>query len=176
MRRQILLLATAASLWGAGCVTQRTSWPIDPGDPVALGPDQGLLVVHVSTSQRIRSIDIGGVQAAEDLPEGTQLRLIGITAGSYRWSEFEVQDVRSARYDSFLVRNVYVGMIEVERSSSLSVWMDSLDRTAMALEQLRKRYPDLLAKYPVVYSGPARHVFLQRYREATAKRAVEGAR
>src|SRR5262249_44907664 len=191
-RRRLRSLVLAAALHGAGCAA--TSWPIDPGDPVTLRADEGLLVVHVHTNRPLRSIDIGGVQAAENLPEGTEVRLIGISAGRYRWAESQLQNVPGGTYyDTFRFRDVepfrfhvqpgvinYVGMVDIERSDALSVTMNSLDRTAIALEQLRKSYPDLLARYPVVYSGPARHVFLDRYRSSVAHpndavRAVQSA-
>jgi hypothetical protein len=56
-------------------------------------------------------------------------------------------------------------MLVVERESR-AMWINTLDRTAMALEELRKLYPQLTAQYPIVYSGPAPHVFLDRYRAA----------
>ena len=179
MRHQFRLLVTAAALAVAGCASGglvASSWPIDPGDAVNLGANEGLLVVHVRTNVRVQSIDISGVRAAEDVPEGTEVRLIGITAGTYRWAQMKLQgDTFLFRDDDRLRFHVepgvinYVGMVHVERSGELSVWMNAIDRTAMALEQLRQRHPDLVARYPVVYSGPARHVFLDRYRDAMAR-------
>jgi hypothetical protein len=178
MRHQFLPLVTSALLAAAGCAPSgllASSWPIDPGDAVTLGSNEGLLVVHVRSNLPIQLIDLGGVQAAEDLPEGTAVRLIGITAGTYRWSEIQLQGDRFLFPDDRLLRfHVdpgvinYVGMIDVERKG-VSLALNALDRTAMALERLRQRYPDLVANYRVVYSGPARHVFLDRYREAAVK-------
>ncbi len=178
MRHQFLPLVTAALLAAAGCASSgllASSWPIEPGDAVSLGANEGLLVVHVRSNVPVQSIDIGGVQAAEGVPEGTEVRLIGITAGTYRWAQMKLQgDTFLFRDDDRLRFHVepgvinYVGMVQVERSGQLSLWMNAIDRTAMALERLRERHPDLVARYPVVYSGPARHVFLDRYRDAIA--------
>ena len=49
-------------------------------------------------------------------------------------------------------------------------------QTARAMENFNisgvpiKQYPDLVAKYPIVFSGPAPHVFLERQRDAIAQR------
>ncbi len=134
-------------------------------------------MVHVRTNRRVQSIEIGDLVAAEDVPEGTAVRLIGITAGTYQWSRIEVQgdefrfpDDRRLRFrvDPGVIN--YAGMIDVERTGPLSLSLNSIDRTAMALAALRERYPDLIAKYPMVYTGPARHVFLERYRDADTNR------
>lgn len=183
-----LLSSTAAALLAVGCAS---SWPIDPGDPVRLGADEGLLVVHVHTNRPLRSIHISGTQAAEDVPEGTQVRLIGITAGSYLWSEVEIREYVPSYWDgedwpqyvTFSSPSIdrlrfhvepgvinYVGMLDVERKGTLRVEVNSLDRTAIALEELRRRYSDLTARYRIVYSGPAPNVFLEHYLDALAKR------
>jgi pimeloyl-ACP methyl ester carboxylesterase len=186
MRHQILPLVTAAALAAFGCASSgliATSWPIDPGDAVNLEANQGLLVVHVRSNLPVQTIDVGGVLAAEDLLEGTSVRLIGITAGTYRWATIQLQGDRFRfpdherlrfRVEPGLIN--YVGMIDVERSGPLSLGLHALDRSAMALEQLRERYPDLTARYRMVYSGSARHVFLERHRNAKERPGPERVR
>src|SRR5688572_22105995 len=166
----------------AGCASSSllaTSRPIDPGDAVGLGPNEGLLVVHVRTNVPIVSVDVGGVIAAEDVPEGTAVRLIGISAGTYRWEQIQVPGGSFVFSDHLRLRFRvdpgvinYVGMIDVAREG-LSLRMDTLDRTSMALEQLRRHHPDLLASYPMIFSGAARNVFLERYVPAKAIRERE---
>jgi dienelactone hydrolase len=169
MSRRLHWLA-AAALWSVGCVS--TSWPIDPGDPVTLEPGQGLLIVHVQTDRRIESIEASDVILAEDVPEGTHVRLIGITAGSYRWDNVRLpsSNIRYRfPYDDAMRFHVepgainYVGMVQVKGNGSYSLMVNSIDRTAIALAELRERFPELAEKYPIVYSGPARHEFLPRY-------------
>jgi hypothetical protein len=170
------MFCSAAVVLATACAS--SSWPIDPGDPVALAPDQGLLVVHVRTNRPLYGILVDDVRAAEDVPEGTQVGLIGITAGSYRWSDVELisrsfrfRDVDRLRFhvDPGVIN--YVGMVDIEETDDHALVMTTIDRSAIALEELRRRYPDLVARYPIVYSGTARHVFLQRYSAAKAARA-----
>jgi len=181
MKRRLWYLVTAAAFWSAACVSGPSTWPIEPGDRVTLRRDEGLLVVHVRSNRPLVSMQISGARAAEDVPEGTHLRLIGVAAGSYRWSDvhlrerwptprFRFPDADRLRFRVEPGVINYVGMVDVHRSGEFAVEINSIDRTAMALEELRRRYPDLCAKYPIVYSGSARHVFLERYLAATAQR------
>jgi hypothetical protein len=57
----------------------------------------------------------------------------------------------------------YVGMMLLNRTESHRLYARPVDRTASAVAQLEKLYPDEMAGYPIVYSGRAHHVFLDRY-------------
>ena len=186
------LLACAASCVIAGCVSIR---PIGPGVPFELGPDEGVLVVHVRTNPPVLSLDFGpGRQAASNLSEGEHLFLLGVDAGRYRWSEvtvdaatFKVAERRNAsgammtfshsssrpvhfrlsagdmRFSVSAGRINYVGMMLLDRTGIFSMMAVPIDRTASALAQIGERFPDAFERYPIVYSGQARHVFLDHY-------------
>lgn len=157
-----------------GCAS---SWPVDPGDPVTLDPDQGLLVVHIRTNAPLSAVETQSVRAAERVSAGTQLRLIGVTAGAYRWSRISVygvpfafRDVEELRFRVEPGCINYVGMLDVQLVGPLQLYLDSIDRSAMGLAALRERYPGIASEYPIVYSGPARHEFLPRLLQAEAER------
>lgn len=57
----------------------------------------------------------------------------------------------------------YPGMLLLDRTAVYEMDAQLIDRTASALAQLEERFPELLARYPVVYTGQARHVFLDHY-------------
>jgi hypothetical protein len=170
----------------SGCATIR---PIGPGDAFELGPDEGALVVHVRTNAPLSSLDFDAGQAASDLPEGEHLLVLGVDAGRYRWTEvtvgeatFKVEEWRNASFSHRSTQPVtfrlsegdmgfsvvagrinYVGMMLLERTAIWRLFALPIDRTASALAQLGERFPDALGRYPIVYSGHARHVFLDRY-------------
>jgi hypothetical protein len=170
-----------------GCATP--SWPIEPGDPVELAEDEGILVVHVRTNSEINSMFIGANKAAEDLAPGEHLTLIGAKEGWYRWAEIYVPNTSGRslyrnryraigegepvsfpfRPKDFLEFQVeagkinYVGMVDVYRESWRSMWMGTLDRSAAALRLLEQEFPRITAKYPVVYSGDAENGYLENY-------------
>lgn len=174
-----------------GCGSVRT---VEPGAPPRSG--EGLLVLHIRTDTPLKSVTIGGwARVALDLPSGSHLRVIGLPAGRYRWSRFELPETIDPtrfglwgkrqqlefrfRYEEELEFRVeagclnYVGLIEIYRQGLLRLGIRPIDRTALALEELRAQFPAYVEQYPIVYSGPGRHVFLERY--LAAKAAKEAA-
>jgi hypothetical protein len=163
--------------FAVGCETVR---PIGPGD--TLRANEGLLVLHVRTEAPLRSISIGGEPVPFEVGRGTHLRLIAVSAGGfYRWSGLGVpenlDDPRGSRTVQFLIRDDtevrfsvepgrinYAGMLEVHVAYGISYRL--VDRAAYAIEELRAQFPTWLAQYPMVYTGPARDVFLDRYNAA----------
>ncbi|MEM7410473.1 MAG: hypothetical protein AAF430_09600 [Myxococcota bacterium] len=154
---------------------------------MALGPLDGLLVVHVRTNAPLGAVHAGRTLVAEDVPVGEHLQLIGIRSGSYRWSEilltarggerrrfYRQQDTAfEFRPEERLYFRVepgsinYVGMLDVQQMGEYEVYMTTIDRTAIAREMVGEAYPDLSQAYPFAYNGPAHHVFLERHRAAT---------
>jgi hypothetical protein len=57
----------------------------------------------------------------------------------------------------------YPGMLLLDRTAVYDMDAQLIDRTASAFAQLEERFPEVLARYPVVYTGQARHVFLDHY-------------
>ena len=78
------------------------------------------------------------------------------------------------RYDwSFEVRPgtlYYPGSLEIERWYGVR----SFDRSAEMLERLERDHPDLLKRFPIIYSGPGRDDFLEFYERTRATLASGG--
>ena len=67
----------------------------------------------------------------------------------------------------------YPGMLLLDRTGIYRLIAIPIDRTASALAQLQERNPGALSRYPLRYSGRARHVFLERYMTERAGRGME---
>lgn len=171
-------LAAATALCVAlGCTTAR---PILPGADPGLRDGEGLLVLDLVSDVRISSLACSGVRAAHDLPPGEHLVLLAIKAGSYRWNrvafggpqvklllDFGRKEPWSFRVEAGRIS--YPGQL-VFRGAEL-LWTAhrmearSINRSAMVFQRLRKLYPELLARYPIRYTGRRRDDFLERYTE-----------
>lgn len=156
------------------------SWPVEPGAEVLLRPGEGLLLVHVRTNTALHSMEMGRVLAVESLPPGDHVRLTAATAGTHRLSRilipgfpFDVGHLGiRLRVEPGAIS--YAGMVVVERAGFLKIYVDMVDRSAIALDALRRSHPELVERYPVVYTGRARHEFLPRLNEIRT-RGDEGA-
>lgn len=175
---QISLVALVAVSGSIGCASVRS---FGPGDNLA--PREGLLVIHIRTRTPLAAVHIEGAgRILLDGKAGTQMIVVAVSAGSYRWSslelaenlgpgfgnrfgnlEFRFPDQDELRFRVEQGRINYVGMVDVYRAGILRVGMRAIDRTAIALEVLRAQFPEFVARYPIAYSGPARNVFLERY-------------
>lgn len=190
----VALTAVACAI---GCGSVRS---VEPGEP--LGLREGLLVLHIRTDTPLKSVTIGGsTRLALDLQSGSHLRVIGLPAGRYRWSRLELPETidptrfgwparrqplefrfpyaEDLEFSIEAGRLNYVGLIEIYREELLRIRIRPIDRTALALEDLRAQFPAYVEQYPIVYSGPGRHVFLERYLAAKAAKeaaAKEGTR
>jgi hypothetical protein len=172
--------ATAAVALAVGCASLRPTSvrPFGPGD--SLESNEGLLVLQVRTELRLRSISISGASLPYEVGRGTHLSLIAVSAGWHRWSGLGVLANPDYPRDSETIqltfpsasdlqfrvepgRLNYPGMLELYDHGSRLVSMRSVDRTALALEELTEQFPRFVAQYPIVYSGPGRNVFLDRY-------------
>jgi hypothetical protein len=157
--------------FATGCVSVRA---ISPGG--ALGANEGLLVLQLQTDVALRSISIEGSPVRLDVAAGTHLLLLAVSAGRHRWSHLGITNfgnigasVRFPDEDEFWFRVEpghinYPGMLEVYSRGWF--YVRSVDRSALALDEIRSRYPSLIERYPIVYSGLAPSVFLERYQAA----------
>lgn len=183
-RQSLVALAVIAS--AIGCASPHPR-PIQPGE--VLRPDEGLLVLHLRTERPLRSLAISGSSFPLEVGTGTHLLLIAVSAGSYRWSALgtpsNAEDPESEtvellfpygaefRFRIEAGRINYAGMLEVGYVD-WGVGVRSVERTALALEEIRSRFPKLLEQYPIVYSGAVRDVFLERYLAAQSARKTAG--
>jgi len=170
---------TAAALCAAlGCTTAR---PVLPGANPTLPEGEGFLVLDLVTDVQIARLECSGVIAAHDIPPGEHLVLLAIDAGAYRWNrvsfsgpdgELRLELGRDGPW-KFRVepgRISYPGNL-VFRGAEL-LWTAhrlearSLNRSSMAFHRLEKLYPELLGRYPILYTGHHRDDFLERYAAA----------
>src|SRR5882672_981538 len=178
------LAALVAAIAAIACASVRT---FRPGDELRAG--EGLLAFQVRSESPLQSIGIDGAYGEIPLARhaGTELRVIALAAGTYRWSELVLTDYIPAygfltfRFsdDANLEFHVepgrinYMGMVDVYRGDVFHVGIRAIDRTAIALGDLRTQFPELVNQYPIVYSGPARNVFLEHYLAAKGSAEAE---
>ena len=180
------LVALTLIACAVGCVSVR---PLEPDGVVRA--NEGLLVIQVWTEVPIRSISISGASLPLKLARGTHLLLVAVSAGWHHWSglsvELSTSDSRQGETVRLSYRETpefrfrveagrvnYPGMLEVY-DQWWTAGLRSVDRAAMAIEEIRSRFPSLLDRYPLVYAGPVRHAFLERYfavRSAREKKDV----
>jgi hypothetical protein len=153
--------------------------------PLKIGPDQGIIVVHVDSDVEIRRLRLSGyLDVVKWLREGTHLMLAVIPAGSYRWTSIQlygpgaiyyVYEISNDPNWSFEVRPGqinYTGQIII-RGSTESVYNTgrmrawNVNRAAIALEGLRETYPKLLAAHPLVNARTKRDDFLDHYQRVS---------
>lgn len=173
--------ASAALVFLLGCTGVL---PVEPGGAATLEASQGIFVVHISSEVEIASMDFGFGGSVKGLPAGDHIALFVVRSGSYRWRQLELVEARGVRFripyeDEWKFRVEpghinYAGMIILERNGWLSLSSRHVDRTAVAITDLNERFPELVARYPVAYSGPGRNVFPEHYRAALSQRRADG--
>lgn len=194
------LLACTASCIIAGCVSVRplasdVPFELGPGEGILVvhvRTDSPVVSLEFNGAQAASDLSEGEHLLLLGVSEG-RYRWSEVTLGAARFKIGEERNAsrtlmtfteRSRHPVTFVLgrgktdfrveagRINYVGMILLDRTGIRRLMAMPIDRTASALAQLRERYPDALERYPVVYSGPARHVFLDRYQ--TARDAAAG--
>jgi hypothetical protein len=186
-RKRAALIAGCVLVAAAALVVACTSVRVVGPDDV-LGSNEGLLVLQIRSNRPVRSIMIDEAVVPVDVHQDqVHLSLIAVSAGRHRWSglgfqasddpkdpetvQFQFRDEPDLRFDVERGSINYAGMLEIY-DRGWFVGMRAVDRTAFALEALRSRFAEALARYPIRYSGVGRHVFLERY---LAARAAYGA-
>ncbi len=167
------VVAATSMLFAQGCVTVR---PISPGQAVELAPNQGILVVHLSTNTPIKRLTFGFGGEIVDLPAGEHVAVFVTSSGNFSWRKIELPGAIRPRFymhraekQRFSVesgRISYSGMLQLQREHGWRLWFRTVDRSAVAVGMLRERYPKLMERYPIVYTGTGRNVFLEHHRAA----------
>ncbi|MCA9511084.1 MAG: hypothetical protein KC560_10305 [Myxococcales bacterium] len=183
-----LLVALAAS---GACTTLEL---VDPSEPIALAPDEGLVIVHVASDVRIERLDMDGVPVLVNVTKGMSFRIFKARAGEHRFSQLVVTPAAnpgprsprwyvrferipgSAQYGTFRVepgRLAYPGQIVVETAGQgrhFRMQATIRNRSAVAWMHLRRVHAHLLDAFPMVYTGPVPDDFLDRYLDREAAR------
>ncbi|MCA9509857.1 MAG: hypothetical protein KC560_04075 [Myxococcales bacterium] len=162
-----------------GCAAFR---PLPEGSDFALAPDEGLLVVHTETDRPIVYVAVDGERVVRGLARGVRYEIVVAKAGSYRWSGFmlaerddesrvlrsRVQTRRVNDYWRFRVEPGvlnYPGQLVVYTAGGLRKGIADarvVDRSALVYTTLRERHRELVDRFPLVYTGGTRDVFLER--------------
>jgi hypothetical protein len=181
------LVAVLALALASGCVSSR---PIAPGEIPTLAADEGILVLDVESAVPVERLALNGVVVAEFLEPGRRLALLVVGAGSYRWTSIQIPGAfgslrfRMRREDEWTFRVEpgrinYIGRLEVEERRSglgpVQLLGRNVNRSAMAWVELKKRFPLVVERYPVVYSGPAKDEFLAQLATLQASRRAAAA-
>ena len=155
------------------------------GRSVSLEPDEGLLVVQITTDVAVKEVFISGGSVAKDLPPGDHLWLVRLPAGRYSWSridlgpgfgwdgrigprnssvgkdaeyEFDVQAGHLNYPGELILRTNRIG-----RSSGLGIEIRNRNHSAMAVRRLRKRYSLVIEAFPLRYAGMSGDEFLEYF-------------
>ena len=188
--RSILLAALVLSAATVGCGSKQLAVQ-PPGQAAELGPDEGLLVVHVDTEVPLSHLTLSRYELGQNLPAGRHLWLVRIPAGRYRWTEvglagqtldrIDLQEYgrRLARIDDFVWDDEFA--IEVEagvvnypgelligsdwrfRSSGSGYWVRNRNHAAAALRRMTERYGGIVESRQIRYAGSGRDEFLDHY-------------
>jgi len=184
--RPRLGLALAFALaFASGCTSLAL---VDPSKPIELASDEGLVIVHTVSTLQIDRLEMDGVPVLTNVARGISFRIFKAKAGEHRFSRvvlvipprgrmrggalhlaFDRYDT-NPDYGSFRVeagKLNYPGQIHLDATER--VWGFQVaavgihNRSAVAWMHVKKKYPQLLEDYPIVYTGPVRDVFLDRF-------------
>lgn len=177
--RVMLVLAAALALVACGIVPVRQ---VVEGEPLSLGPEEGLLALHVESDVVLSSI--GFSQLWVDVPpdgdtphiesahvgvwpfsvagvgRGTQLRILALPEGVYRWTQIlrgsGYYFIGSGSRWTFVVRPGrinYPGQLIVRDVGSQQLWIQWKPRVGTVLRALHQHYPSLLETHSLLYAG-----------------------
>ncbi len=182
MPRMRIALCVLAIL--SGCTSVRLleieETSLDSEGLPVLAPGHGILVVHVHTDVPIAKLQISRWTALSDLQRGEHLRLLAVDAGRYRWSGIVVSagegDVQFlAPYGEFSEFRVEPGRINYPGELAFSgvtgkksVGIRPIvfrNRSGLMLRTIKERFPELVERYPPVYTGQKSDGYLEYYAE-----------
>ncbi len=166
---------------------------IDPGDPVSLDEDEGLLVVAVDTSVALDNVRVRrdgslfGHANLRDPPAGQTFALYRVEAGNYRWQEVR-QKLLGLKYDlrgdpsyEFSVRAGainYAGDLIFRPERAIFATIHVSNRGLRALDWLEANHRSLHERLPFHYTGHYADpfpTFLRALREEVGRPPVEAA-
>jgi len=184
-RLRLGLALASALAFASGCTSLAL---VDPSKPIELASDEGLVIVHTVSTLQIERLDMDGVPVLANVPRGISFRIFKAKAGEHRFSRVILEAASrtewgrgfryvrfdgleaNPRYGTFRVeagKLNYPGQIHLdatERGYYFEIaWVAIHNRSAVAWMHVKRKYPQLLEDYPIVYTGPVRDVFLDRF-------------
>lgn len=171
---------------------------VTPGPFEPLAEGEGFLVVHVDTTYAIEKLDAGSIAIARDLQPGAYLWLVRAKEGRYRWSgvrlaaqtvgssTIRLEAVSATKEEEFEFtvepgRINYPGHLVIGSDAETSgiaagIEIRHRNRSAMAVRKLLRSHPDLMAAFPIHYSGTSEDEFLDYYTRERDRLARAGAK
>lgn len=162
---------------------------IDAGEAVTLAPDEGLLVVSISSNGVINKASISRDGSAvsgivlPQLPAGRTLQLHAVKAGEYAWHEVTLYSLYGGvRYP--LVKNPeyrfrveagklnYPGELQVNGRSIYQVRFHRANRSLPVIDWLDASHAAIAKTYPLQYTGHFPDPFPAFYRAEKATAAM----
>lgn len=164
-------------LFLAGCAGPIN--PIPQGGSVELLPEQGLLLLAIDTPHALRDIDIRGEQSLfleeEHLKAGRNYLLVPTEAGEYYFDGVKFIWALDLDHDnlplwSFRVvpgRTSYAGTFSASDVPAMVLGrFELVNEASMAQEYMEQMFPELLARFPLVFTGVGEDDFYERLQEA----------
>lgn len=152
----------------SGCMTVST---VEPFDPVALGPNEGILVVQVDTDVPIDRLALNGRGIDFAFTPGRHVRLLKVSAGECRFTHLTQGlahwhlwgDVDLPKFRVVAGTINYPGVLYVRKVSFGYLYIRQFSRAGQVLRALEARYPRWLERYDVVEARDLRDDFLSAY-------------
>lgn len=154
----LLLQASAAHAW---------LHKVDPGEVPKLGPDDGLIVMAVDSSQPLRSVRLNedsktlGAAVMNHVAAGQNYAMYVAPAGKYAWHRVntlfnfyvKLRDDPEFRFDVAPGHITYPGDLVVRPQSFWHIAFSMMNRSLAAIDWLQSTHPALYSRYDFVYSG-----------------------
>ncbi|HEY2344954.1 MAG TPA: prolyl oligopeptidase family serine peptidase [Xanthomonadaceae bacterium] len=151
---------------------------VKPGSVPVLAPDEGLLVVSVSSSESFSTLEISrdgkflGGDAIAGVGKGRLERLFVATEGDYHWSRidypYRYYPLDDDKEFHFHVKHGvinYPGELVYRPRNQSRADIHIANRGLRAIDWLRAKYPDLYAKFAFEYGGHYADSFPAFYRK-----------
>ncbi len=154
---------------------------IDFKQKKGLKPNEGLVVLIIDINFRIAKISLGKpgkvfpVYSMKKLRPGSQMKIIKLPAGKHYWKEgrgYSSNTIHSFEIEEDLTMfDVKAGKLNYPGTLEFRGWLNERDDVVYSYNMinnstnvflyLKEKFPSLLEKYPLVYSGENPDPFLE---------------
>ena len=186
-------LVVFALLLLAGCAGSVPPKLIELDQPIALQPEEGVLVVEIDAQEPVLRVLIEPVGrfassvTLANLSAGRHAHLLVLPAGRYRWREFDLKgtvvvngrpypktwrmepDDPHWQFDVRAGAINYPGLVYLERLYQSVLRTYTMNRSAQLVQTIGARRRALLTDFPLVYTGRGRDEFLEFYSSKLAR-------
>jgi hypothetical protein len=183
LRTCISLVAILILLSSCAVPSMRT---LNIDKDIMTSPEEGYLLLGLTTDWAITSIDINGTKAFNiqtfNKFENRNYVLAPLPIGRYEIIKINLPGRRYFEFDNdelafeFVVKpNAinYVGELRVKKNSQNRALFEMINRSSIALEYLDENFPKLLLSRELVYQGPGIDTFFELVRKDRVVNSVE---